>query len=85
MVPCSTSNVLELADSINSNCVFSLILTTDLSSIKIATANPSSPTLIASPLLIAKPGFPGMVNVFLPILLINTSPCAFIILAIGAE
>ena len=84
IVPCSTSSVRELVDSINSNWVFSLILMTDLSSIKIATAKPSSPTLIASPLLMPSPGFPGMVNVDLPIRFMRTLPSDFMILAMGA-
>ena len=84
IVPCSTSSVRELDDSINSNWVFSLILMTDLSSIKIATIKPSSPTLIASPLLIPNPGLPGMVNVDLPIRFMSTLPSDFMILAMGA-
>ena len=57
---------------------------TDLSSIKIATAKPSSPTLIASPLLMPSPGLPGIVNVDLPIRFMRTLPSDFMILAIGA-
>ena len=78
------SKVRVLGESMNWNSVFSRILTTDLSSIKITMAKPDSPMRIASPLLIPEPGLTSVEKDPLPRDLSITSPCDFITRAIDS-
>ena len=76
-VPFSIFKVRLDSESTNSNSVFSLTFMTDRSSMNTTTANPSSPTFRASPLLIAAPGAAASEKSVPPNLLMVTSPWAF--------